>query len=240
MIPYVISEANPDYKRPYLCQDFGVVKEEEMATYFLQKICEFILDRIDIESLKCCHDIENFFENFYDEYFMMNSPWEAVIFRNGEWENMTPSSEEIWGHIQLLKLDKEKVQDNETTEEKFEKDEEINLTESDNEILAKLNDFFTELLNEMTTTPEIIENFKNMNQYQKFSFLFNNVTPKKYSENKELFHKFLNISIKLMKKDIENISEKLESKHDDELSEQLEQLLYVLSNAMLVKETFNI
>ncbi len=35
MIPYVISEAHPDYKRPSLDQDFGVVKEEEMDTYFL-------------------------------------------------------------------------------------------------------------------------------------------------------------------------------------------------------------
>ena len=30
MIPYVISEAHPDYKTPYLDQDFGVVKEEEI------------------------------------------------------------------------------------------------------------------------------------------------------------------------------------------------------------------
>jgi len=239
MIPYVISEAHPDYKRPSLDQDFGLVKEEEMDTYFLQKICDFILERIDINDLKCEYDIENFFENFYDEYFMSNSPWEAVIFRNGEWENMTPSFDKIWEHIKLLKLDEEKVQYHET-EEKFEEDEEINLTETDKEILVKLNDFFKELLNEMPLTPELIENFKNMNQYQQFTFLFNNVTPKKYSENKELFHKFLNISIKLMKKDIENISEKLESKHDDELSEQLEQLLYVLSNAILVKQTFNI
>jgi hypothetical protein len=231
----VFSSVRTGRKRPYLHQDFGLVKEDETQTYFLDKISEFISDIIDYETLKSVEDMDNFFDNYCDDCYMENSPWDVMIFRNGEWENMTPSFDKIWEHIQLLKLEEKK-------EEKYEEEKEeiINLTETDKEILAKLNDFFKELLNEMPLTPEIIENFKNMNQYQQFTFLFNNVTPKKYSENKELFHKFLNISIKLMKKDIENISEKLESKHDDELSEQLEQLLYVLSNAILVKQTFNI
>lgn len=44
MIPYIILEAHPDYKRsllnktPWVSQDFGVVKEEEIQTYFLDKI----------------------------------------------------------------------------------------------------------------------------------------------------------------------------------------------------------
>lgn len=236
MIPYVISEAHPDYKRPSLDQDFGVVKEEEMNSYFLQKICDFILERTDINDLKCEYDIENFFDNYFNEYFMLNSPWEAVVFRNGEWENMTPSNEEIWAHIQLLKLEEEKDQDHEK-EGKME--EEINLADYEKETLTKLKDFFTELLH-VTLTPETIEDFTNMNQYEQFIFLFNAVTPKKYSENKELFHKFLNISIKIIQKDIEDISAKLENEHNDELSEQLQQLMTVYSNAILVKQTYNI
>jgi len=107
MIPYVISEAYPDHKRPSLFQDFGVVKEGKMQAYFLDKVCEFILERTDIDSLKCCQNIESFFYNYYDEDYMDNVPWQAVVFINGEWENMTPSIDSIWEYIQILKMQEE-------------------------------------------------------------------------------------------------------------------------------------
>ena len=111
MIPYVISEAHPDYKTPSLEQEFGLVNEEEIQTCFLDRICNFILDRTDEDDIKCQYDVEKFFDNFYDEYYMRNSPWEAVVFINGEWENMTPSNEKIWEHIQLLKLQEKEEQE---------------------------------------------------------------------------------------------------------------------------------
>ena len=43
---------------------------------------------------------------------MDNSPWEAMVFINGDWQNDTPCVEKIWEYIQLLKnqekLDKKK------------------------------------------------------------------------------------------------------------------------------------
>lgn len=236
MIPYVISEAHPDYKRPWLHEDFGVVKEEELETYFLDKICYFILDSVSIETLKCQDDIARFFDCYYDEYFMSNSPWRAVVFRNGKWENMTPSSDKIWEHIQLIKLQEEG--DKEEEEEEDENEEEFNLTEDDKEILTKLKVCFEQSLSELSL--ETIDTLKHMDPYQQFMFLFNNVTPKKYSENKELFHKFLDVCIKLMQKDVRDITQKLEIDHDEKLSEQLHQLMAVYSNAVLVKQTFNI
>jgi len=51
MIPCVISEAYPDYKRPSVQHDFGIVNEEEMETFFFDKISNFVLDRT------CDHDL---------------------------------------------------------------------------------------------------------------------------------------------------------------------------------------
>ena len=105
MIPYVISEAHPDYRSPYLKQDFGIVKESEMKTYFLDNICNFIL-QITSE-INSSLDVEIFFQSFYaDSCCMFNSPWDAMVFRNNEWENANPSYESIWEHIKLLKTHK--------------------------------------------------------------------------------------------------------------------------------------
>ena len=131
MIPYVISVAHPDYKRPYLSQDFGVIKEEEIDTYFLDEVSEFILERTDKNNLKCEHDIETFFYSYFDEYYMGNSPWGAIVFRNGEWEYVTPSYEKIWEHIQLLKL-----QEKEDMEKEEEQDE--NKMKSKNKMKNKM------------------------------------------------------------------------------------------------------
>lgn len=258
MIPYVISVAHPDYKRPYLNQDFGVVKEEEIDTYFLHKVCEFILDRSGDDDLNL-QSINDFFDNYFEEYFMMNAPWSAIVFRNGEWENVTPSYEKIWQHIQLLKLQenedkKEEVQKQKKQKEqnkkqkkqnkkqkKQEQDEEqekLNLTEDDKETLKELTYFFGKMSTGLSLSSYAIEKFEKMNQYQQLTFLFNNITPEKFSENKEPFYKFINISIKIVQKDIEDITKKLKINHDDKLSEHLQQLMVVYSNAILFKQLF--
>jgi hypothetical protein len=120
MRPYVISEAHPDYKRPWVFQDFGVVEEEEMQTYFLDKICNFILERVDIDSLEYHSDVVNFFDTYFCEHYMGNFPWEAMVFIDGEWESMTPSNKQIWKHIQHIKSqekEEEKEEDEDTEDE---------------------------------------------------------------------------------------------------------------------------
>ena len=43
-VPFVISEAYPDYKRPCLNQMFGVCFNHEVSSYFINKAAEFIFE----------------------------------------------------------------------------------------------------------------------------------------------------------------------------------------------------
>jgi len=240
MIPYVISEAKPDYKRPYLSQDFGVVKEDNMQEYFLDKVCEFILERTDIDSLKCRQNIEIFFSKYYDEDYMDNVPWKAVVFRNGEWENMTPSIESIWEYIQILKLELQEGKDEEKIdldEEKEGQDEEdcLNLDEDEKETMTRLREYFQELVED---DPLIYKAFQEMNQIEQLTFLFSKITPEKYEANKKTFHNFINLCVKMIERDIKIITSKLEIEHNETLSDQLKQVMVVYSNAIQIKTTF--
>jgi hypothetical protein len=235
MIPYVISEANPDYKRPYLYQDFGVVKEDAMQGYFLDKVCEFILERTDIDSLKCFQNIEAFFNNYYCEDYMDNVPWQAVVFRNGEWENMTPSIESIWEYIQILKLEVEEEYKEECEEDPEEYEERLNLDEDEKETMTKLREYFQELVDDDQL---IHKAFQEMNQIEQLTFLFSKITPEKYEANKKMFHNFINLCVKMIERDIKIITSKLEIEHNETLSDQLKQVMIVYSNAIQIKSTF--
>ena len=95
-IPFVISEAYPDYKRPFVNQIFGTCYRNEISYYFIEKASDFIFERVASSSLNDVIDIKNFWFNYYDEYYMDNTPWEATIFMDGKWLNVTPSDEEIF------------------------------------------------------------------------------------------------------------------------------------------------
>jgi len=231
MIPYVISEAHPDYKRPHMLQDFGVVIEEEIQLYFLDKVCEFILERTNIDTLKCCQSIENFFYNYYDENYMDNVPWQAMIFRNGEWENMTPSIESIWEYIQQLKL---QVYSEEIVSEE-DPEHILNLDEDEKETMRQLKEYFKQLVDD---DPLAYNAFQEMNQIDQLTFLFSKITPEKYESNKKMFHNFVNLCVKMIEKDIKIITSKLEIEHSEILSEQLKQVMIVYSNALQIKSEF--
>ena len=62
-IPYVISEAHPDYKRPWINNIHGIIGLDKMTEFFLEEVAIFILDRTNIERLKSEHDITNFWIN---------------------------------------------------------------------------------------------------------------------------------------------------------------------------------
>ena len=241
MIPYVISEAYPDYKRPSVEHDFGVVEEQEMETYFLDKISNFVLDRTGDDDLNL-QDINDFFDNYFEEYFMMNPPWSAMVFRNGEWENVTPSNDKIWGHIQVLKLQEKEEKDekeDEKEDEEHQKSDDI-LDEKDKLILTNIKVFFEKMLEEKPLTPEQIENLQQMNQIQQLSSLFNiYLTNENYKENEHLFKDFLNVCLKFLQKDIELITKMMEIQESDELSIRLKSALEVYSSTLLIKQTFN-
>lgn len=239
MIPYVISEAYPDYKHPCLHQDFGVINEDEIETYFLDRISNFVLDRTGHDDLNL-QDINDFFDNYFEEYFMMNSPWSAMIFRNGEWENVTPSNDKIFGHIKLIKLQQQEDNEkNEHQQEEEEQEEEFELEEDEKILLAKMKDFFEKMLQENPLPPEHIESLKNLTELERLSSLFNiYLTPDNYNKNKYLFQGFLNLCIKFIQKSIEIITKKMETDESEELHKQLSHTLAAYSSAVFVKDTF--
>jgi hypothetical protein len=102
-IPYVISQAFPDHKRPYLSQEFGTIEENEIDLFFIEEVSEFILEREYINTINDIDDINLFWKNYYDEYYMDNLPWEATIFIHGKWKSVTPTNEVIFQHINAIK-----------------------------------------------------------------------------------------------------------------------------------------
>jgi hypothetical protein len=247
MIPYVISEAHPDNTRPYMVQDYGVVQEDELQEYFLDKVSVFILERTDADSLKCCQNIENFFYHYYDEDYMDNVPWQVVCFINGKWQTMTPSIESIWEYIQILKLelqegkyeqgqDEEKIDlDEEKEKEDLDEEHRLNLDEDEKETMTRLREYFQELVED---DPLIYKAFQEMNQIEQLTFLFSKITPEKYEANKKTFHNFINLCVKMIERDIKIITSKLEIEHNETLSDQLKQVMVVYSNAIQIKTTF--
>jgi hypothetical protein len=99
LIPYVIQEAYPDWKRPYVSSFFGMVQEDKLTDEVLEKLLDFVYDRIDIENLNSVDDIEKFWENYYNEYYMDNSPWQATAIIDGIWKNVNPSNEELFNAL---------------------------------------------------------------------------------------------------------------------------------------------
>jgi len=102
-IPYVISQAFPDHTRPYLSQIFGTIEENEIDLFFIEEVSEFILEREYINTINQLDDINLFWKNYYDEYYMDNLPWEATIFIHGKWKSVTPTNELIFKHIMAIK-----------------------------------------------------------------------------------------------------------------------------------------
>lgn len=98
-IPYVISEAHPDWKRPYIDNRYGVIEEDKMDDFFLEEVINFILERYVIKQFQSVEDITDFFEHFYTDNYMENSPWKAYTFMDGEWIDATPDDDEIFEYM---------------------------------------------------------------------------------------------------------------------------------------------
>jgi hypothetical protein len=96
LIPYIIMEANPDYKRPAVCHKYGKIEKSKLYGFLLTKLVDFVYERIELDELNSVKDVEYFWENFYSESFMSNSPWSAMAVINGEWNDISPTDEELF------------------------------------------------------------------------------------------------------------------------------------------------
>ena len=103
LIPYVILEAHPDYKRPYVLPYFGMIQEYRLYDFLLEKLVEFVYDRIDISNINSVKDIKYFWDHYYDLYYMDNPPWQATAIINGIWEDINPTNEDVFKKLMEIK-----------------------------------------------------------------------------------------------------------------------------------------
>lgn len=261
MIPYVISEAHPDYKRPFVSQEFGVIKEEEIDTFFLKKICDFVLEHADIQSLNCCNDVEDFFESYYSEFYMGNSPWDARVFKNDEWEHIIIMNETIWEHIQLMKLDDAQPLnfdeyltglDLEEGTKKYERITKYNgnnpCQETFDRITGDMLQFLEEVLIENPLPDEFVEEFKQMSSTDKMMYLFRNSSSAKkeqFMQNRNMFSDCVDICIKGVQDEMDHMTEIMHQNEimeatEEQISEELKHLMTLYSQLLILKESFNL
>jgi hypothetical protein len=167
-IPYVISEAHPDYKRPWLDQQFGTIDENLIDTFFVEKASEFIYDRTNNDAIESVDDIKSFWDNFFDECYMDNSPWDATVFINGEWQNVSPSNVEIFECLNRIRTAyKQDKEDNKEADKEESEEEELfdwQLTDEEHQIQEKMKAYMEtelektdlELMSKMNQTEQII------------------------------------------------------------------------------------
>jgi hypothetical protein len=230
-IPYVISEAYPDYKRPCLEQHFGTIDEQLVDTFFVEKAAEFIYERTDMDDHQTVDDITSFWNNYFDECYMDNSPWDARIFINGEWENVCPSNVEIFECLNRMRTVEKNEEDKENEEESEESnyEEELlnwELTDEEQEVQALMKEYMESELDKQD-----LELMTTMNSSEQIIYILNkcmlNISSDKYKENRELFYKFLNIILRFTERDIALTTEEMEKNHDENLSLKLSYLMNV-------------
>jgi hypothetical protein len=99
IVPYIVCEAYPDYKRPRTRIETRTVHKSQLNACLLKHLVDFVFDRIDVDKLKSAADVGEFWEEFYAEYYMDNYPWEARAFIDGEWKFLNISDEALFAAL---------------------------------------------------------------------------------------------------------------------------------------------
>jgi len=114
MFPYIIQIAYPCYKRPYIETIYGSETDlEKVKSNIVKELLNHIGEYID-ETLyndePSSNPIKDVYDNYYNEYYMDNEPWQASVFIDGKWSNCTSTFEEIYNKYKEEK-EKEKEED---------------------------------------------------------------------------------------------------------------------------------
>ena len=235
-IPYVISEAHPDIKRPWLNQTFGTIDKNLSHYFFIKKIAEFIYERTNEDDIKSVDDINKFWDTYYEYDYMDNSPWDAKIFVDGKWSSVTITESEILEHINKIKVEGGIEHESYNNEDVDVEDWE--LTDEECELQQEMQEFI-----EHELEPSDLELMNKMNQIEQTIYVLNkciiNISSEKYKSNKELFYKFSNVIIKYIEKDISVITEEMEENHTEELSTKLNIFMKIYGSLLEYKTIFN-
>lgn len=119
VIPYIIAWAYPDYKRPSIIHNYGMIEQNKLKEFIINDILSFLDGRIDyIDTMDDLRDYLSY--RFYEDYdlYMDNPPWEGSIVINGQWLNIDIPYEEIFAAIL-----EQKRRDKEYDKEEYDKEE---------------------------------------------------------------------------------------------------------------------
>jgi hypothetical protein len=215
-IPYIISEAHPDCKRSYLHQDFGVVDKNMVDKYFIEKLSIFICDNYNEENIHSVEDIENFFNNYYNEFCMNNEVWKAMIFVDNEWKCVNPSNNDVFEYIKSMKI----------KEEDYE------------ELFIRMEEYIKPELDKCE-----LKLMETMNYFEQVVFILNKcistINLNKLKKNKELFYGFTNAILKLIEEEISNVTEELKKTNNEKGSLKLNYLMNMYKSVLDYKNILN-
>jgi hypothetical protein len=89
IIPYTVETAHPDYKRPYLLVQKSHTTREKMNEDLTEAYFQAIVDNLYYDSEYHGEftqiNLDKFFDNYYSETYMDNSPLSVCYFMDEEW-----------------------------------------------------------------------------------------------------------------------------------------------------------
>ena len=168
---------------------------------------------------------------------MDNNPWEANIFIDGKWVNVTPTDDEILERIQKLKQSEEEdvERDCNRQAELSEEEKVYKLSDEDKLVIDRMREYFEkegfDVLDKKNKTEEI---FNTLNK-----FVLQEKT-QEFQENKEIFLSFTNTLLRCIEKDIEKITSEMEIIYTEENSKKLSQIMDVYGSLLEYKNHFKI
>ena len=95
LIPYIIIEARPSTFLPSMNYIKGFMEEYKVKNYLFNSLIQFIQMESAFSNINTLEKVQMFWNYFYSSSCMKNKPWEAFIIRNGNWESVIFSDEEI-------------------------------------------------------------------------------------------------------------------------------------------------
>ena len=95
LIPYIIIEARPSSYLPSISYIKGVMEEYKIKPHLFNSLIRFILEQTSFTNIDTIEKVKMFWNYYYSTACMKNKPWEAFIIKNGIWETILFTDEEI-------------------------------------------------------------------------------------------------------------------------------------------------
>ena len=95
LIPYIIIEARSTSYLPSISYIKGFMEEYRVKNYLFKLLIQFIQEQTSFANIDTIEKVNKFWNYFYSGVCMKNKPWEAFIIKNGIWESIIFTNEEI-------------------------------------------------------------------------------------------------------------------------------------------------